>query len=116
MANEISATASLAITFSGQTASGTTTFSLNLTGDYLGEEQDIGTTAEVLDLGDIATAHVIYVRNLDATNYVQVDSANTFDKFPQHIAPGQAVLLLPETSTIYVKANTAPLKIFTVAA
>jgi hypothetical protein len=115
MANEITATATLNITLTGQTASGTTTFQANLTGDFVGEEQDIGITSETLGLGDITLPKVVYIRNMDTTNFVQVDSATTFDKFPQKIYPGQAVLLLPETATIYIKADTAPLKIFTVA-
>lgn len=115
MAQEITATTSLSVSLSGQTASGSTTFKLDLTGDYLGEEQTIGTTSEQLDFGDLTLPQAVYVRNLDTTNYVEIDSATTMDKFPQKVYPGTAILLLPQTGTIYAKANTASVKIWFVA-
>src|SRR5262245_37084828 len=115
MAQEISVTVNSNITLQGQTVSGNTAFKADLTGDYVGEEQDIWTNAEALDFGAIIIPTTVYIRNLDATNYVQVDSASAMTSFPQKIMPGQAIMLLPQTGTIYAKANTAACKIFLVA-
>jgi hypothetical protein len=117
MAQEISAACSLSITLQGQTASGTTAFKGDLSvGGYLGEEQTIGTTSELIGLVDVnVPPRCLYIRNMDTTNYVEIDSASAMTSFPQHLLPGDACLLLPLTATIYAKANTAPVKIWVVA-
>jgi len=81
----------------------------------MGDEQTIATTSTALNLGDISGIKALYVRNLDATNFVQIDSNNGFANFPQKLYPGDAILLLPQTTTIYAKADTAPVKIWIVA-
>lgn len=115
MANEISATTNVSITLSGQSASGNTTYRADLAGDFVGEEQNVGTSAEALDFGDVTSPKILYVRNLDDTNYVEIDAVNTMDGFPQKLMPGDAIILLPQTSTVYAKANTASVKIFFIA-
>lgn len=90
------------------TAKASASVSYDLTGKKVfANDQNIGTVAEALNFGDITTVDHLYVENLDATNYVQVDSANTFDKFPQKIIAGDPAKLAPQTATIYAKANTA---------
>lgn len=116
MANEISITVNAAISTNGQGASGNTTYRADLAAQFIGEEQTVATSAATLALGSVASPSFVYVRNLDATNYLQVDSANTFDKFPQKIQPGAALLLFPETGTIYAKANVASVQVFVIAA
>lgn len=69
--------------------------------------QEVGTSAEAIVLGDVAPPFWLYLENLGPTNYVEVDSANTFDNFSQKIPAGKGILLLPQTATIYAKANTA---------
>jgi hypothetical protein len=112
MAQEISVTVTAGITVSSQTVSGTSTYKDDLTGEYIGEEQSVGTTAALIDVGTITTPAILYVRNLDATNYIEVDSISTMANFPQKLFPGEAVLLKPETGTVYAKAHTAPCQIF----
>lgn len=65
------------------------------------------TTATTLAPGSLTGAGKLLFINLDAVNFVQIDSANTFDKFPQKVGPGEAVLLSPQTTTLYAKADTA---------
>lgn len=84
--------------------------------------QDIATSATALTFGAVSGApKKLIIANLDGTNYVEVDSANTFDKFPQKIYPKTAagqidfIVLNPETGTIYAKANTATVKIEKIA-
>lgn len=79
--------------------------------------QTIGTTAEAIALGDLANVRGGFLlKNEDATNYVEIDSANTFDKFPQKILPGGFIFLAPQTLTIYAKANTAAISLSITAA
>lgn len=115
MSQEISVTVNSSITLNGQTVSGNTSFKADLAGDYLGDEQTIATTSTAIDFGDMTSMKTLYIRNLDATNSIQVDSSTAFTGFPQLIPPGAAIMLLPQTATIYAKANVAPCKIFVVA-
>jgi hypothetical protein len=79
--------------------------------------QTIGTSSEAIALGDLANlGGGLMIKNGDATNYVEIDSASSFDKFPQKILPGKAILLAPQTVTIYAKANTASVAISIVGA
>ena len=74
--------------------------------------QTIGTTAEALAFGDLANlTGGLLLKNNDATNYVEIDSASAMDKFPQKILPGKFIFLASQTLTIYAKANTAPISL-----
>ena len=48
--------------------------------DFSWKTQEIGTSAEAIDLGEIGTPGVMLVMNLDGTNYVEIgyDEAGTF--------------------------------------
>lgn len=85
--------------------------------EHVSQTQTIGTTAEALDLGDLANVNGgICIRNNDAVNFVEIDAANTFNSFPQKIPAGQVAMLRPQTTTIYAKANTAAVVISVLAA
>ena len=74
----------------------------------LDETQSVGTVAEAITFGDMSGApRKLQIKNLDGTNYVEIDSADTFDKFPQKITAGDFIVLAPQTATIYGKANAA---------
>jgi hypothetical protein len=115
MAQEINVTVNSNITLAGQTASGSTNFRLDLTNDFLGEEQTIPITATALDFGDMTAMKTLYIRNMDTANAVTIDAVTAMTAFPQVIPPGCAILLLPSTATIYAKAQTAPVKVWLVA-
>jgi hypothetical protein len=106
--------ASLAVSGPGGFSANLTLPSLTATAagtDAIGKTQIIGTSSEQIDLGELASAAAILMVNLDETNFVEVDSANTYDKFPQKIKPGRAILLAPETVTIHAKADTNPVAV-----
>jgi hypothetical protein len=84
--------------------------------ENFGGTQSIATSATAVDVGAVSTIGELYVENTDATNYVEIDSVNTFNSFPQKILAGKAILLMPQTTTIYAKANTAAVVIRVVAA
>lgn len=84
--------------------------------ENFGGTQLIATSATAIELGAISTIGHLYIENADSANYVEIDSANTFDKFPQKIRAGKGIFLAPQTTTIYAKANTASVLIRVVAA
>lgn len=113
MAELIKASASLNV---GGIFIGSKTFSATQAGDEnIGATQSIATSSTQIALGNVSTIEWLYVENTDATNYVEVDSASTFDKFPQKITAGNFVLLRPQSVTLYAKANTQAVKIRVVA-
>lgn len=72
----------------------------------------VPTSATALPLTNLTgIPPVLAIKNLDTTNYVEVDAVNTFNAFPQKVKPGGIVVLCPETATIYVRANTASCQI-----
>lgn len=118
MSNEIQSSVTLKASKNGASVSVTATDTLDMSGNNMVQQpQSIATSATAIDLGNISGApKKLLIVNLDPTNYVEIDSANTFDKFPQKILPGGDVILLsPQTGTIYGKANTAAVLINIVA-
>lgn len=115
MANEISVNLSQTISKTGESVSSNATYQANLAGpQFIGVELSVGTAAAAINIGGI-TPSVIFIKNLDTTNYVEIDSAIGISSFPQKLFPGQAILLLPETGTFYGRANTAPCQVWITA-
>ncbi len=115
--NEISASLSINISQGGNAASGSVAFRADAQADgFTGSEQLAGTSATALVFGDLGLPQFVFVKNLDETNYVQIDANNSFNGFPQKLLPGQGIFLTPQTGTIYAKANTAPVLLWVVAA
>lgn len=111
MANEIAVSANLSVGINGVTSSLTASKTANFTGpSQFQNVQAVGIAAEQLDLGEATfTCQYIMLKNLDATNFVQValDSGVSTQIFGK-LMPGDFMLLPPQTSTLYLKANTAP--------
>jgi hypothetical protein len=111
---------STALIFSGSTDSFQASASSSVTQSGTGalfQTQSIGTSSEALNLGDLANVGGgLLIKNTDETNYVEIDAVNTFNSFPQKILAGRTILLAPQTTTIYAKANTASVAITIAAA
>lgn len=118
MSQEISVQASLKITKNGAVVGQSFSQLLDMSGDAMvAKPQSIATSSTAITFGDISGApKKVVIKNLDATNYVEVDSASSFDKFPQKVLPGDTILLSPQTGTIYAKAHTSAVLIFVIAA
>ena len=74
--------------------------------------QVVGTDEEVLAIpADIAAIGQLLVANLDATNYcwLYFDTGAVAKRLK--IEPGGFLIIQPEATTIYVKANAAPVSI-----
>lgn len=108
MANELQLAVNLiSYSKSGVTAGPTTTSvaaTISGTG-YKKEIISVGTVEEAVSLGDIANLGYVKIRNLDATNYVTVDSVtgNTGARVPKQ----GTILWYPNNNALYLKANTA---------
>lgn len=116
MANEISATVSLYASKSGVVATAASTLNSTMAGDQMiTNVQIVGTGAELLVFGDVLTIGYLYLKNLDATNYVTVDITSDFSSWPQIILPGESILLKPGDVNIYAKSSASTCNVLTVA-
>ena len=101
----------------GILASLTGTISVTQTGtDATAQVQSIGfAAAELIDLGsDIGTLGYIMIKNLDATNFVEL-SLNDFTQKFAKLRPGEFILLPVSSNTIYAKADTGAVEVGYVA-
>lgn len=74
---------------------------------YLQQIQIIGTSREALNLGEISTCGVIWVKNLDNTNYVELFPDAATSSALVKIKPGEAWAFRLASNTPYAQANTA---------
>jgi len=82
----------------------------------IGSVQNVGTTTESVALGDVTTIGYLFVKNLDATNYVEFDlntpvAGTAFCK----LLPGECAFIPTRQTTIYAKANTAAVDVLVCA-
>ena len=109
MANEITASASLNFTYSGQTTSITVSSASTTPSEVevISGIQSVGTSDETISLGDLAAPGWIMLKNLDTTNYVELgpDGTNWDIKIPAGKSAGP---MLWNVAAVHVKANTSP--------
>lgn len=74
--------------------------------------QTIGTSAEALDVTDVAAVGWAFFTNVDTTNFVQIGPYVSATFYPLvKLKPGKScVLPLDPTHPVYAKADTAPIK------
>lgn len=79
----------------------------------VGGVQSIGTAAEALAVGDVATLGVAFFRNCDATNFVTVGTYVAATYYPAiKLKAGEvAALRLVSGLTYYAQADTAAVKL-----
>jgi len=109
MANEITQIINLSFAKGGATTYFATSTRIDMAGTgYNSSTQEIGTTAEVVDLtGVTGTPGQMAIKNLDATNYVEIGGDSGLTVFKIKLRPGKSCLIEPTSGTIYAKANTA---------
>jgi len=80
-----------------------------------GHVQKIGVAAEVVDIGDIAVNGVLYLRNLDETNYVvfgPADTAGTSIEEFGKLKPGEfSFLRMAPSVVLWAIADTGECKL-----
>jgi hypothetical protein len=83
--------------------------------DIVSETQDVGTSSELIDMGEIAagSSKMVEITNLDATNFISIGFENpavagtkTFK-----IEAGQSALLPNPSGALYGISDTATVKI-----
>lgn len=113
MSNEISASITLNVSKSGVTLNQSFSKTSDMAGaEMIGNTQTVGTSAETLTVGDVSTIGYLLIKNLDSTNFVEIDAVSTMDSFPQKVLAGESILLKPQTATIYGKADTAACSVY----
>ena len=118
MANEFTVSALLKIDKGFLTdTKNTSNLKVDQTGDgAAGGVQNIGTSAEAIDVGDVSTLGLAYFRNLDDTNFVQIGQdigGGGFNEFFKLLA-GEVALMrldLAATGVLQAKADTAAIEL-----
>ncbi len=106
MANEISITVSMIFNKGGASASRSESISVDVTGDaFTHEVQEVGTSDEELAQGsDLGTPGYMFIKNLDATNYVEYGLTSSYTG---KLKAGEVGLLRLAGAGVYAKADTA---------
>lgn len=115
MAKEISASLNVTINDAGNAVQGASSFQVDFSGSLISTEILVPTSSTLLSLAPVTTPKVLFIKNMDATNFIDIDHVTGFTSWKQRLQPGQGILLLPLDGTIYGKADTASVKIFVVA-
>ena len=116
MADEITGSCSLSVTTPGGEVY---SYQQNFTADQPENEfveanvQAVGTSAENLDVGDVSAVGPLIIKNLDATNFVQIGYDDTGFVALFDLLPGESCLLPRPSSgvTLQVKADTGAVNI-----
>ena len=119
MANEITTSASLTVNRSGATFTGLGVNTITQAGSpSIANTQTIGTTSEALLIGDVTAVGYWFLKNLDASNYVEISlqsTVTTADAFCT-LLPGECALIPSRLEVFYAKANSAASNLLVVAA
>lgn len=81
---------------------------VDISGDHsIYRTQEIGTSAETLDIGEISTVGWSFFRNLDNTNYVEIGYDDTGFKNLIKLKPGEYCMVRLGQNAPYARADTA---------
>jgi len=85
---------------------------ITVSGDHIAAgTQNVGTSAEALEKGGITTTGMLYIHNLDGTNFVEVGYDDTGFKPTVKVKAGEYAAFRLTQSTPQVKADTAAVNI-----
>lgn len=118
MANEISLSGSLQIVKSGVTISGSVSKTITQAGDQsLGNIQIIGMSSEAVMVGDVTTIGYLYLKNLDATNFVSFDIATpcVAANAPVTLLAGECAVIPTRKAAWYAIADTGNVNVHVIA-
>lgn len=119
MPSEINYNVGVNITKAGVTLTAGNSAVLDLAGDeMLLNVQPVGTAAEALNLTDLATVGLLYVRNMEPVggNYVELSLDEAMTKIFEKLLPQQIYNGHPQTNAIWARANTDVVRVHVVAA
>ena len=117
MANEISIGASLSINKNSTPFTARADKTFDQTGNVTVQLiQNIGTSAEILAYGDLSgVPGAILVKNMDATNYVELSLDSGGTQIFAKLAAGRGMVWIPSVAAVYAKANTAACRLLILA-
>ena len=112
MANELTATLDFTAIKGFEVRRNLNRLNFDIAGDvYASGVISVGTSYELLDVGDVANLGYVYLRNLDGTNFISVapdDGAAAASDPLARLRPGQFAWMPCEPAKdIWVKADTA---------
>lgn len=111
MANEITITVSLQCV-NGNFNPGTITYTKQITQNAIGAHSPVqicSTSIEAIATGDLSTYGIMYLRNLDATNFVTYGSTANLEF---KLKPGEAALhRVTPAASLGIKADTGACKV-----
>lgn len=111
MANELTLNTSLSYSKSSDTVNRSLTKQITVSGSVRAAGvQIIGTSEETLAIGDVTSVGIVFIQNLDSTNYVEV-AAVPSERFSIKIKAGEGYPFRANGNTIYLRANTSPVKV-----
>ena len=106
MANEIQVSSTLRYSSSPASASLATSYFADQTGSkYQAGVQAVGTSEESLDKNDVVTIGYLAVRNMSATNFVQLGI--TTGVYTIKLFPGKGCVIPWNGQYTYIKADTS---------
>lgn len=117
MANEITQNIQIKAVKGGAEVSINSRQKFTMTGDDMFQAtQVIGTSSELVNLGDITGApRQLVVKNLDSTNFIEIGGDSGLTVFSLKVRPNDCQVFEPTSGTVYAKANTASCRIQVVA-
>jgi hypothetical protein len=117
MADEIRVSLKLTARKAGAVAEHSLAYNVDMAGDdMLQATQVIGTSAELVTLGEITGAPgCLMLVNLDATNFVEIGGDEGLTVFKLKILPGEAAFVTLSSATLYALADTAAVRILKIA-
>jgi hypothetical protein len=120
MANEIQLSASLTVNRNGATFTGlgSSNITQNNTPSLANTQIIDWVTSEALLIGDVSMIGYLFVKNLDASNYIELSLATPVLPAAAFVTllPGECALIPTRLEVIYAKANAAPANLLVVAA
>lgn len=108
MADELTVTGSIAYSKNGLSFNyGAPILTVDVSGDHVASgTQEVGTSAEPLEKGDITTPGWLFIQNLDSTNYIEVGYDDTGFKPTVRVNAGEWACFRVTQATPQVKADT----------
>ena len=110
MAKTLTIAAQVALVMDGLNSSSNPGNSITLVGNAaISNIQTIGTTTEALSIGDILTPSYLFVKNQDATNFIQIGltTAVTAGNAMFKLLPGEWAFIPTRRTVIYALADTS---------
>jgi len=106
MANELSSQCGLSYSKGGDVFQASESFTINVSGTArISGRQNIGTAEEQLVLGDVSSVGIVWIKNLDTTNFITVGTVTNQRGF--RINAGESFPFRAANNAIFVAANTA---------